>query len=174
MVKSDKITVFDIALVAILTALLFAQEQLLTNIPGVQLTVFLIILYSKVLGLTKTSIIVIIHVLLDNIFISSVSLVYTPTMLVGWLLIPITINTIFKKANSALELALLAILYSLIYSWLFVIPTYFILNVNPVHYIMSDILFEIILASFSFLTTLWLYEPCSKAMRQFLGNKTTN
>ena len=63
-IKSTK----DIAIISALTAILFVQEQLLTSLPGVQLSMFLIVLYSKTLGLAKSSIIVVLHVLLDNLY----------------------------------------------------------------------------------------------------------
>ena len=44
---ANRIRVFDLALIALFAAILFAQEQILTSIPGVQLSVFLIILFSK-------------------------------------------------------------------------------------------------------------------------------
>ena len=72
----------DITIIAIFAAILFVQEQLLTFLPNVQLTVFLIVLYSKVFGLSKTLIIILIHTILDNILMSSFSLYYFPFMLI--------------------------------------------------------------------------------------------
>ena len=82
----------DITIIAFFSAILFVQEQLLTFLPNVQLTVFLIVLYSKVFGLSKTLIIILIHTILDNIIMSSFSLYYFPFMLIGWSLMPININ----------------------------------------------------------------------------------
>ena len=98
------ISVKDIAIMAVMTSILFVQEQLLSSLPGVQLTIFLMVLYSKKFGFTKATIIIIVHVILDNLFNSSFSLMYTPTMLVGWMLIPLTICTIFKKVESPIIL----------------------------------------------------------------------
>ena len=95
----------DIALLAMLTAIIFAQEQILSFIPQFQFTILLLILYSKCLGFFKTSIIIIIHGLLDNLVMGSLNYLYTPAMLVGWLMIPLLINTIFKKVNSGSSLA---------------------------------------------------------------------
>ena len=159
-----KFRVYDIALIASLTAVIFVQEQLLSNIPGVQLTVFLIILFSKKLGFLRSSLIVIVHIILDNIYMNSFSLFYTPAMLVGWLLIPVTICSIFKNVESSFSLGLLGVIYSFIYSWLFIIPNYFILNIKPLEYLVSDFLFEVILAVSSFLAIFWLYKPCSKVL----------
>ena len=68
MKKNIKLSVRDLTLIAVLTTVLFVSEQLLSFIPNVQLTVFLIVLYSKRVGFVKTSIVTIIHVLLDNLF----------------------------------------------------------------------------------------------------------
>ena len=64
----------DITIIAFFSAILFVQEQLFSFLPNVQLTVFLIVLYSKVFGFTKTAIIILIHTLLDNIVMGSMNL----------------------------------------------------------------------------------------------------
>ena len=120
----------DIAIIAVMTAILFIQEQLLASLPGIQLTVFLLILFSKKFGLGKTLVIVVLYVTLDNLYMSSFSLMYTPTMLVGWLIIPLTLCTIFKKVESPIVLAFLSVVYSLIYSWIYVIPTMLLTNIK--------------------------------------------
>ena len=158
LIKSTK----DITIIAVMTTILFVQEQLLASLPGIQLTVFLIILFSKKLGLAKSSIIIILHVLLDNFYMSSFSLMYTPTMLIGWLIIPLSLCTIFKKVESPILLALLGVLYSFIYCWIYIIPSYFLISISPTAYLISDIAFEITLAVISFVSILFLYKPCSK------------
>ena len=158
LIKSTK----DITIIAVMTTILFVQEQLLASLPGIQLTVFLIILYSKKLGLAKSSIIIVLHVLLDNLYMSSFSLMYTPTMLIGWLIIPFSLCTIFKKVESPIILGLLGVLYSFVYCWLYIIPSYFLISISPITYLISDIAFEITLAVISFVSILFLYNPCSK------------
>ena len=158
LIKSTK----DITIIAVMTTILFVQEQLLASLPGIQLTVFLIILFSKKLGLAKSSIIIVLHVLLDNFYMSSFSLMYTPTMLIGWLIIPLSLCTIFKNVESPIILALLGVLYSFIYCWLYIIPSYFLISISPIAYLISDITFEITLAVVSFVSILFLYKPCSK------------
>lgn len=157
-----RINIKDIALMAILTALMFGLEEAMSFLPNIQLTVFLIILYSKKLGTAKSSIIVLLHVILDNLFMSSFSLIYFPFMLIGWLIIPLTINEVFKKVNSSIGLAFLGIMYAFIYSWVYIIPTCLYTNIKILDYLIADILFELILALSSFLSILILYGPCSK------------
>ena len=160
----------EIVLIGLLTAILYTQEQLLTFLPNVQLTVFFIILYSKVLGLNKTILIIFIHVLLDNFFMGSFNLIYVPFMFIGWSLIPILLNSIFSKVNDSTHLACLSILFSLLYSWIYIIPNSIYYNLDPFVYFISDIPFEIILCISSFITTLWLYEPCIKVLKQLTKN----
>lgn len=156
----------DVALIAIFAALLFAQEELLSFLPNVQLTIFLIVLYSKVLGFKKTSIIVIIHTILDSLFMGSLNLAYFPFMLAGWLFIPIIISTILKNTENQLILALFGIIASFVYSWMFVIPSVLITKVDLLAYLSADLLFEVVLAATSFVSILWLYKPLSKALQQ--------
>lgn len=162
----------DITLIALMTTIIFVQEQLLSFIPNFQLTIFLIVLFSKKLGLVRTLIICFIHTLLDNFIMGSFNIIYIPFMFIGWAIIPITLNTIFKKIESNIVLAFLGILFSFIYSWLFIIPNIFILNVKFFDYFTVDILWEVLLATSSFITILLLYEPCSKIFDNFNQKET--
>lgn len=159
--NNKKFSVRDIALIAILSTILFVQEQVLTFLPNIQLTVFLLVLYSKKLGFIRTTIIVIIHVLLDNLFMGSMNLVYTPAMFVGWMLIPIIICTLFKKTESPFLLAIFGFIEGFLYSWMFILPNYLLYNINPLAYLASDVLFEFLLAISSFLSILFLYKYVS-------------
>lgn len=167
MEKRYILTTKDIAVIAVLTGVLFVQEQLLSFIPNVQLTVFLLVIYSKKLGLAKTSIITFIHVILDNMIMGSFNLVYVPFMLIGWLIIPIVLNTLFKKVDSNIKLAFLGILFSFIYCWIYIIPNCIIQEVDFITYLIADILWEVLLALSSFISILVLYDPCSKIFDKF-------
>ncbi len=154
----------EISLIGILAAILFVQEQALTFLPNIQLTIFLLILFSKKLGLLKTLTIILIHVLLDNLIIGSISLVFTPFMYIGWALIPLTLCTIFKKVNEPIWLALLSILYACLYSWIYIIPNMIVYEYSVIAYLSGDIVFEVILAVSSFISVLWLYKPLSNLL----------
>ncbi|MCF0107171.1 MAG: hypothetical protein HUJ53_10435 [Holdemanella sp.] len=157
----------SIVTIAILSVILFIQEEMLTFLPNIQLTVFLLVLYSKKLGFKKTTCIVLIHVLLDNLVLGSFNIIYTPFMFIGWELIPLGINTIFKKVEKTLHLALLGVLFSFTYSFVYMIPACLILKMDLFIYWSADILFEIVLAASSFLSILWLYEPCAKLFDRY-------
>ena len=157
----------DLVLIALLTSLLFLQEQLLSFIPNVQLTFFLIVLYSKKLGIVKSSLIILIYVIIDNLLSGSFSLLFIPFMLIGLLLIPLSLNTIFKKVNSNLYLAILGIMYSFIYSFINIIPGCIMFNLTFKEYLINDLYWEIILAINSFVTILLLYDACSKIFDRY-------
>lgn len=161
-------TIKDLIILALLATILYVQEEVLTFLPNIQLTIFLIVLYSKKLGFKKTSFIIIIHVFLDNLAMGSLNFVYTPFMFAGWELIPLLLSTVFKDVDDSLHLALLGILFALIYCWIFIIPGVLISRINILAYIASDMIFEIILATSSFVSILWLYDPCSKVFDKFL------
>jgi flagellar biosynthesis protein FliQ len=56
-------------MVSLFTAILFVQEELLTFIPDVQFTFMLVMLYGATMGPLYGSIIVVLHVIFDNLFI---------------------------------------------------------------------------------------------------------
>lgn len=156
----------EITLIGVFAGVLFVLEQALMFLPNIQLTVFLIILFSKKLGLKRTLIIITIYVLLDNLVIGSFSLVFTPFMFIGWALIPLTLCTIFRKVNSTFVLSLLSMLYAFLYSWIYIIPNVIVYEYSVMFYLSADIVFEIILAISSFLSVLWLYNPLSNALEK--------
>lgn len=160
----SKFSVYDIAIIAVLSAIIFVQEEALTFIPNVQLTVFLLILYSKKLGLRKTTIILLIHVILDNLYMNSFNIYFTPAMFLGWFMIPLITSTLLKKIESSALLALFGALFAFIYCWIMMIPTAYLFKMDMLAYFISDIPFEIILAVSSFVTTILLYKPCGKVL----------
>lgn len=166
-----KINVKDICIIAVSTAIIFVLEQLLSFLPNIQLTVFLIVLFSKKLKFLKTIIIVIIHTALDNLIMGSFNIIFFPFMLLGWLIIPIMLSTVFRKINSPLCLALLGMLFSFVYCFIMLIPNIIILKVDFLPYFIADIPFELLLALSSFISILWLYKPCSKLFDVVLAEK---
>ena len=164
----NNLKVKDIALMAILTAILFVQEQLLNFIPNVSLTFFLLVLFSKKLGFVKSMIIITCHVLLDNLFMSSFNIVFVGFNLLGYYVISITLNTVFKKVNNNIILGILGFCFALIYSWAYIIPNVIVLDINVKAYLIADILWELTLGLCSMLTIILLYNPMSKLFDNYL------
>lgn len=158
----------EITLYAVLSSILFVQEQLLAFLPNIQLTFFLIILYSKVLKLRGTLLIVTIHVLLDNLLNGSLSVLTTIPMFIGYIQIPLIIQIFFKNAKKPLFLASYGVLASIIYSFSFLITNWLILPINIVSYIIADIPFTLTLCISSFISILLLYNPLYKVLNNLL------
>ena len=121
----------------------------------------------------NTLIIVVIHVLLDNLVRGSLNPIYMLTMMIGWGLVPVLLSTVFKKINDSLSLAFCGIIFALIYSWLFVLVNTILFQMNFWTYLKADIIFEVALAASSFLSILWLYQPCSRVfdkLNKYLSN----
>ena len=166
--KKSIISVKDITLISIMAVILFLQKQVLSLIPNFQLTVLLLVLYSKKVGTLKTIIICFIYALIDNMVMGTFNVLYTPFLFIGWIFIPIFLNTIFKKVESSIALAFLGVLFSFIYCWLFLIPNCIVLQMDFITYLLSDIVWEILMASSSFLSILLLYKPCYNALSMLL------
>lgn len=160
--------IFDVVLIAICTALLTSLEVALSFLPNIQLTFLLIIVFSKVLKTKKTLIIIILHVIIDNLIMASFNVIFVFVMMLGLMVVPITLNTIFKKVSSPLGLAGLSIIYALIYSWMFVIPSVLLLKTDFKIYLIQDLPFEGLLAGSSFLSVLWLYTPLTNIISNFI------
>ncbi len=156
----------DITLISIFATVLFVQEQVLSLLPNIQLTILLLVVYSKTLGFTKTSIIIVIHTILDNLVMGSFNLLVIPFMLLGWFVIPVLLSSIFKKVNSPTRLAFVGIILSLLYSWILIYPGMILQELSFSEYLLGDIIFEVVLCASSFITILWLYEPLSSLIKK--------
>ena len=76
--------ILKVVVTAILTAIIFVQEEALSFIPNVQLTVLFLVLYGAYCGPKWGTAIVLMHVLLDNLFVGSMTLYVILPMFIGW------------------------------------------------------------------------------------------
>ena len=159
-----RVSIKDITTIACLSTLLFAQEQLLSILPNVQLTIFLILLFSKKIGFKKTTIIILIHVILDNLLSGYFNPLFVISMFIAYLWTPLLNSFIFKKINNPILLALISVICSFLYCWTFILPYSLLFNIKPSVYLIGDIIFELLLALSSFISTLMLYPLVNKAI----------
>ncbi len=164
----EKQGVKNLVLISFLSVILFVQKLMLAFLPNIQLTDLLIILFSKTLGTRRTGVIVTLYVFLDSLAFGSISLIYSPFILIGWLMIPFLLNSSFRKVESVLGLAVLGIFFSLLYSLINIMPNLFIIEVSFWHYLLLDIPFEILLSVSSFLSIIWFYKPLKDAFEVLL------
>lgn len=156
----------DVALIALLGAVLFTQQIALSFIPNVQFTALLIVLYTRLLGFKKTTMIIVVHVIATNLLspFGPVIPLHIPSMLIGWMLIPVLLTTIFKSLNSVWGLSCFGFIFGFLYGWMFIPVSVFALGIPFMEYLMMDLVFELIMGISNFLAILWLYEP----LHQFL------
>ena len=157
----------DIALLGILTAILYLVDQVLSFVPFLQLSMLLIILFSRKMGTLKTSIIVIIYVILEYIG-AGFNLLFFIFSVIGWLFVPLLTNFLFRKTKSVISIALQGVLFSFLYSWIHIIPSCIIIESSIIDYLSMDIIFEISLAISSFVSILLLYKPLEKVIDRFV------
>ena len=157
----------DVALLGILNAILYLVDQVLSFVPFLQLSMLLIILFSRKMGTLKTSIIVIIYVILEYIG-AGFNLLFFIFSVIGWLFVPLLTNFLFRKTKSVISIALQGVLFSFLYSWIHIIPSCIIIESSIIDYLSMDIIFEISLAISSFVSILLLYKPLEKVIDRFV------
>lgn len=160
-----RLTTRDITLLGTAISILFVQEQLLTFIPNFQFTTVLLFVYSRVFKFKKTTIIIICHVILDNIYMGSIGMpnIVIP-MFMAWMLIPIFMNTAFKKTNNPITLGIIGYLFGHIYGLMFVPFQALILGVDIKVYLIADLPFEFLMGISNLLTIIWLYPSIVKVI----------
>ncbi len=166
----------EIALLAALASVLYVQQLALFFIPNVQFSTLLIVLYSRIFGFRRTTLIILIHVTVINLFspMGPVVPIHFLSMFFGWFFIPLSLATIFRKVQSSIALAFLGIVFASIYGMAFIPGTVFVLDMPFLAYLIADIPFQVIMAVANFITIIWLYDPLKKVLMEqkeefFLG-----
>ena len=165
---NNKITVRELCVLAFMSVLLFVQEELFVFIPNFQFTFLLLAIYVSVFGFKKTSLIIFAHVLLDNIYMGSLTPIVMIPMWLGYM-IYIGIIWLLKNKNIWL-LTLGGILGAYIYCMLFLVTNIVFLEIDVYHYWLADIPFEIMLMSTIAFTMIYLYKPLRRKLSE-LWNK---
>ena len=151
--------------IALSVSIIIVQEYSLILIPNVQFTVLLIILFSSVFTLKEGLIMVFVYVLLDNLLMGTMNIFYIVPMLLAWSIIPVLYHAYLKRFDGVLHLSVFAFVFGFIYGWVFIpfrMIQYGIADFRP--YLIADLPFEIIMATFGFLTILWAYAPLKRVM----------
>ena len=155
----------ELTLLAMLTSILFVQETVLSFIPNVQLSVIFIMVYAATLGIPKATLVMSVHVLLDNMIWGSLTPITVCPMWLGWFLL-ILIGRLLRKTPLPV-IVIGSVIGSLLYCWSFVLFNYLFLDINIVAYIAADILFEIILCCSSVVTVMFCYRPAEKLIKGY-------
>ena len=165
----------SIAITAMLLAILIIQEELLMFLPNVQLTTILIVVYAQFLSDRELYPLVMIYVLIDNMYMGSFNLLYTPAMFFSWLLLAFIAKKL--KNNSDTTKFILVILFAFIYGFSFIPATALIQHFNwsqTLKYIKFDIPFEIIMAVSNIVAFFVVYRPLTVLLKEIYNNKQNN
>ncbi len=160
-----KLKVRELCFLSLLTAILFVQETVLSYIPNIQLTVVLLMVYAAVLGLPRAMLIMTVHVLLDNMLWGSMTPTVVCPMWIGWFCLLLIGRSLRKMPLPVIVIG--SVIGSLIYCWSFVLFNWLFLPIDIRAYIISDILFEILLCCSSVITVMFLYRPIEKMVKKF-------
>lgn len=162
-------TVKKITFLVSLTCILFVQEELLAFIPNIQLTFLLVILYGAIVGIKDGSIIIFVHVLLDNLVMGSFNVWTILPMFIG-LEITLIIGYLFRNKNEFI-MAIGVVLACILYSLGFFVINLFVYSIKPLEYLIADVPFTLGLIVCSVISILFLYKPlyklCIDAKKKF-------
>ena len=152
----NKLTVRDIALIAMLTAILSAQELFLSALPNVQISFLLVAVYGRVLGFKKTIAIVVLHTLIKNVVIGFNIMIVLPA-LIGWIGYTV-INSLYRKDNLFLR-AILCAFGVVFYASSFIPFAMYFFKVKFIPYLIADLYFTVPLILISCTTIFIAYLP---------------
>ena len=155
----------ELCFLALMAAVLFVQETLLSALPNIQLTVLLLMVYAATVGLSRAILVMTVHVLLDNLLWGSMSPVQISAMWIGWLFV-LVIGYVLRNRSLAWNVAG-SILGSVLYSLCFALFQCLFLQVSLVAYLVADILFEVLLCCSSAVTVTFLYQPAKTLLKRF-------
>lgn len=153
---------------ALMVTIMVVQKWLLSIIPNFQFTTLLIVLFFFVFGIKPTILITILYVLVDNLYMGTFHLIYTPIMLIGWLSL-ILLLIPFKKCKNIWILALIGCIHGIIYAFCYAIGGAIFYDVDILAYMVVDIPFTVLLVASNFITIIWLYKPMQKMLQIFMG-----
>ena len=162
-------TVKRLCILVVLTTILFVQEELLTFLPNIQLTFLLVVVYGATIGIRDGTLVILVHVLLDNLFMGSFNLYCMVPQFLG-LFITLVMARLLKNKNEIIQ-SIFGAIGALIYCWLYVLVNIWFLDVRFMDYFIADIPFEIILVASTVVSILFLYKPLVKLINRFLNEK---
>ena len=152
---------------ALMVSIIVVQKWVLAIIPNFQFTTLLIVLFFYLFGFKGTLLITILYVLIDNLYMGTFHIIYTPIMLIAWCSL-IFILMLFRKNDNVWLLCLIGGIHGIIYSLCYAVGGIIFYEVDFVLYLLSDIPFTLLLVVSNVITILWLYKPISKIMKKFL------
>lgn len=161
----------ELLIIALSTTILVVQELAFSFLPNIQLTTFLMLVYTKVYGFKKTTLIVFVYIFIDNLLFGSLMMLnIVLPMIIAWMLIVSSFSLILRVTDKLLIYVVFAYIYGHIYGLVYVPFQAWILEVDMVVYLIADIPWEIVMGISNAVAVLWLYEPLSNRLKQMYSN----
>lgn len=152
---------------ALMTAIIVVQKLLLAVIPNFQFSTLLLILFFYVFGTKPMLLITLLYVIVDNLWLGTFHIIYTPVMFIAWSSLLLILIPFRKRNNNVWILGLLGVVHAVVYSFCFGFATAMLHEIDIIAYIIADIPFTLILMVSNFLTIIWLFPPLYKVMSKY-------
>ncbi len=153
----------DIALVALMVAIIEVCKVVLAPIPNVELTSFLLIIFSLFFG-KKVVAVVPVFILIEGVMYGFG--IWWVMYLYAWPLL-VLITRIFKKNTSAVFWAIVSGIFGLLFGFMCAIPYLFISGITGAFsWWIAGIPFDLIHGVSNFFIMLLLYHPIAKVLKK--------
>lgn len=150
-----------------MTAIIVVQKLLLAVIPNFQFSTILLILFFYVFGTKPMLLITLLYVIVDNLWLGTFHVIYTPVMFIAWSSLLLLLIPFKNKSINVWFLGLIGIIHVVMYSACFGITTALIHEIDVIAYVLADIPFTLILMVSNFLTIIWLFKPLYNVMSKY-------
>ena len=159
-------------MIALSVAILFTQEQIMVFLPNISFTVVLVIVFVSVFSFRESIVLITAYVILDNMYMGGMNPFIIVPMLIGWYIIPVSYHTVLRRTTNEVKLAIFAFVFGFVYGWVYIPFRMIQLGISEFWpYLIADVLFEVIMGSFGFLTVLWLFKPLYNTMNEIINSK---
>ncbi len=162
----------DIAVLSLMTALMIVAKVALASLPNIELTSFLIIMFTLCFG-KKAAFVIPVYVLLENL-IFGFNVMWSIAYMYIWYL-PFLLALSVRKHKNALSLSIMSGFFGLFFGFLCSFPLLFIsfggygVGISAmIAYWIAGIPFDIIHAVGNFTIMLTLYKPTSRILEKMI------
>lgn len=163
LLKMKKITTKDVALVALMVAIIEVCKVILAPAPNIELTSFLLITFSLFFG-KRVYAVVPVFILIEGVIYGFG--IWWVMYLYAWPLL-ILITRVFKKNNSCVFWAVVSGVFGLLFGFMCAIPYIFLSGISGAFsWWIAGIPFDLIHGVSNFLIMLLLYHPIAAVLKK--------
>ncbi len=159
---TKKLSVFDVALVGLMVAMIEVCKVAMMELPNIELTSFWLLMFSKHFG-NRVYFVVPVFILIEGVIFGFG--VWWIMYLYAWPLL-VLVARFFRKSDSPLTWALISGIFGLSFGFLCSLPYLFMGGIGTAFgWWVAGIPWDLVHAGANFALMLVLYKPVSKAMK---------